>query len=70
MSLVLSPRWSVRFTDAEFYDCDISQTIILQAVIGDLYEEMLADTAFGSDLCGLTAGGVLIHDPVDGAKRA
>lgn len=68
VTLVLSPRWSVQFTDADFHLCDASQPIRLQVVVGDLNEPMLADTAFGLNLSGLATNGELVHDPVDGAE--
>ncbi|MFF0348978.1 ATP-dependent endonuclease [Micromonospora arida] len=69
IALVLSPRWTVQFTDADFHRCDVSQPIVLQLLIGDLDDTMLADSAFGLDLCGLAESGQLLHDPVDGAEE-
>ena len=68
IALVLTPRWGVQFTDADFYDGNLAEPITLQLVIGDLDEAMLADGVFGLDLCGLASDGELLHDPVDGAE--
>ena len=68
VALVLSPRWNVPFSDADFYGCDPSQPLVLQVVVGDLSDEMMRDDTFGLDLCGLTPDGELLDDPVDGAE--
>jgi putative ATP-dependent endonuclease of the OLD family len=60
---VLSPRWNMTFTDADFYQCDTSRPITLRVLIGDLSDEMIADTAFGMYLTGLTSTDQLEHDP-------
>ncbi|SDT80493.1 ATP-dependent nuclease [Actinoplanes derwentensis] len=68
IALVLTPRWGVQFTDADFHAGNLAEPIVLQLVVGDLDGTMLADSLFGLDLCGLTGDGQLVHDPVDGAE--
>jgi putative ATP-dependent endonuclease of the OLD family len=68
ISLVLSARWNVQFSDADFHNCQIEEPITLQVVLGDLPPRMLSDESFGYDLAGLMPSGELIHDPVEGSE--
>jgi hypothetical protein len=68
VGLVLSPRWNVQFSDADFYDCQIGEPIVLQAVIGDLPPRLLHDDTHGFELSGLLPSGELVHDPEDGTE--
>jgi putative ATP-dependent endonuclease of the OLD family len=68
VSLVLSPRWNVAFTDADFFSCLIDEPIELQVVIGDLPNYLLRDTTHGHDQSGLMPNGELVHDPIDDAE--
>jgi putative ATP-dependent endonuclease of OLD family len=68
VELVLGAHRNVTFTDADFFNCDLSQSIVIRVLVGDLDDAMLADNAFGLDLCGLTETGEVIHDPEDGAE--
>ena len=68
VSLVLSPRWNVSFTDADFYNCQVGEPIVLRAVIGDLPPWLLRDDAHGFELSGLRPDGELVHDPENGTE--
>jgi hypothetical protein len=68
IQLVLGSQRNATFSDVDFYDCDVSHKIVLQVLLGDLHEALLADNAFGLDLCGLTSDGQLVPDPHDGAE--
>ena len=68
IALVLSPRWNVQFTDADFHNCQVDKPIVLRVVIGDLPSRMLRDDAHGFELSGLLPDGGLTHDPQDGAE--
>jgi hypothetical protein len=68
IGLVLTPRWNVQFCDADFYDCQIGEPIVLQVVVGDLPPRMLSDDSYGYDLAGLTPEGELVHDPTEGCE--
>lgn len=68
VGLVLSPRWNVQFSDADFYDCQVDEPIVLQAVLGDLPPRLLRDDTHGFELSGLLPGGELVHDPEDGTE--
>src|SRR5260370_15395262 len=67
IGLVLSPKWNVQFTDADFHDCQLDKPIILRVVIGDLPPRILRDDAHGLELSGLLPSGELVHDPQDSA---
>jgi putative ATP-dependent endonuclease of the OLD family len=68
VGLVLSPRWNVPFNDADFYNCQIGEPILLRAVIGDLPPRLLRDDAHGFELSGLRPDGELVHDPENGTE--
>jgi putative ATP-dependent endonuclease of the OLD family len=68
ISLVLSPRWNVPFCDADFYNCQVGEPIILRAAIGDLSPRLLREDAYGLELCGLRPDGELVHDPENGTE--
>jgi hypothetical protein len=68
IGLVLSPRWNVPFTDADFYGGNIEDPIVLSVVIGDLPAKMCRDDAYGYELCGLKSNGELAEEPEDGCE--
>jgi putative ATP-dependent endonuclease of OLD family len=68
IGLVLSPRWNVQFTDADFHSCQFDKPVVLRVVISDLPLRMLRDDAHGLELSGLSPSGDLVHDPQDGAE--
>src|SRR5450755_1305126 len=68
VGLVLSPRWNVLFTDADFHNCNIEDPIVLRIVVGDLPPRMLRDDTHGYELSGLLPSGELVHDPEEGAE--
>jgi hypothetical protein len=67
IGLVLSPRWNVQLTDADFYNCNIGEPIRLQVVVGDLPNRLLREEAHGHQLSGIKDTGELVHDPEDGS---
>ncbi len=69
ISLVLSSRWNVQFTDADFYNCDIEKPIVLRIVVADLSQHLLRDDVLGMDLSGVSPSGELMHDPSEGADE-
>lgn len=68
IGLVLSPRWNLTFSDADFYDCKVDLPIILQAVVSDLPPHMLRDDTMGYDLSGLMPDGTLTNEPEEGSE--
>lgn len=70
IALVLTSRPNVTFSDADFYNCDVTQPIVLRVLIGDLTTALLdADAGFGMWLTGLTPSGELEHDPTPGSEE-
>ena len=68
IGLVLTPRWNVQFSDADFHSCQIEEPIVLQVVIGDLPTWMLSEDSYGYHLAGLMPTGELVHDPLEGSE--
>jgi hypothetical protein len=62
---VLSPRYNITFTDADFYGCDTSQPIVIEAVITELPDKLIEERAHGKNRSGINAAGELHHDPID-----
>lgn len=68
ISLALSPRWNVSFTDADFHSGNTDEPIVLQVVMGDLPPRLLRDDAQGYELCGRKPTGELTEEPEDGTE--
>jgi putative ATP-dependent endonuclease of OLD family len=68
IGLVLSARWNVQFTDADFYKCEIERPIVLTVIVGDLPPRMLREDSYGYELSGLKPDGELVHDPEEGSE--
>lgn len=47
IELVLSPRWNVVFSDSDFYNCDYSQEIVIEAIVSHVPEGLLSEDRFG-----------------------
>ncbi|MGO4859662.1 ATP-dependent nuclease [Arthrobacter sp. 2MCAF14] len=65
LGLVLSTRYNIAFTDADFYDCDPSRPIVIEAVMVDLPDELVNERSHGKNRSGVTAAGVVVNDPVE-----
>lgn len=65
LGLVLSSRYNVSFTDAEFYNCNPEQPIQITAVVTDLPDALVEERAHGKNRSGIRANGDLVNDPVD-----
>jgi putative ATP-dependent endonuclease of the OLD family len=63
VELVLSPRWNIRLTEADFHGCDLFQPIRIRATVGDLPPELLTQTKFGLDARGWSRSGELHDEP-------
>jgi hypothetical protein len=62
---VLSPRYNLVFTDADFYRCDTSEPIVLTAVVTDLPDNLIEERAHGKNRSGIRPDGSLEHDPLE-----
>ena len=69
MGLVLSRSYRPQFSDADFYNCDTSQSIVIEAVVTHLPDGLVEERAFGKERSGLLADGTLVHDPVTNADE-
>lgn len=58
----LTPRW-VQFTDVDFLSGDTTRVITIDATVGDLPTEALADNRFGLHLHGWSADGTINDEP-------
>jgi len=61
---VLGPRWSLAFTDADFFNSDTTRPIVIQATIGDLPKKILGDLRFETSFRGWSSNG-LKDEPVE-----
>jgi putative ATP-dependent endonuclease of the OLD family len=68
IGLVLSSRWNISFSDADFYGCNVDLPIVLQVVVGDLPPQMLRDDTLGYDLSGFRPDGTLLNEPDEGCE--
>ena len=65
------PRWNLSFDDADFHLCDPANTIVIEAVLGNLPDAFRDLERYGHWLCGWNAQ-TLAHtdDPGDGLEDA
>ena len=41
------PQWNPTFTDADFYQCKVEKSIVVEVVIGDLTPEFCSNQKYG-----------------------
>jgi putative ATP-dependent endonuclease of OLD family len=66
--LLLGDRWSVSFSDVDFYGVDPSEPIRIEAVLTDVPASLLKDNNFGFWQSGLAADGQVNQEPEDGLE--
>ncbi|AXE39137.1 ATP-dependent nuclease [Acidipropionibacterium virtanenii] len=66
--LLLGDRWSVSFSDVDFYHVDLSASIQIKAILTDVPTSLLKDNTFGFWQRGLDDGGGLRQEPEDGLE--
>lgn len=69
IGLVLSPNYSLQFTDADFFNFDTSMPLTIEAVITELPDSLVQESQLGKDRSGLQKDGTLVHDPLDGTEE-
>ncbi|MBY6414418.1 ATP-binding protein [Rhodococcus sp. BP-252] len=69
IGLVLSPSYSPQFTDADFFNLDLSKSIVIEAAVTDLPDTLVKESQLGKDRSGIMPDGTLVHDPVDEAEE-
>ncbi len=60
IDFVLGAKWSLTFTDADFYSADTSKNILIRATVGELPKNLKADLRFETSFRGWHEG--VIHD--------
>ncbi|SNR89627.1 hypothetical protein [Puniceibacterium sediminis] len=60
----LSSRW-LSFMEADFLDCDASNTMQIDVTIGELSTDLKSDDRFGLYVRGWTTGNELRDEPID-----
>ncbi|WP_286179424.1 ATP-dependent endonuclease [Arthrobacter sp. ISL-95] len=66
LGAVLSPTYTLRFTDADFFGGNTDEPILITAVITALPDSLIQENQFGKDQSGICPDGSLLHDPVAG----
>ena len=69
IGLVLSPNSNLQFTDADFFDFDLTKNIVIEAAVTDLPGNLIKESQLGKDRSGIMPDGTLVHDPVDEAEE-
>ena len=69
IGLVLSPNYSPQFTDADFFDLDLTKNIVIEATITNLPDNLVKESQLGKDRSGILSDGTLVHDPVEEAEE-
>ncbi|MFF2369101.1 ATP-dependent endonuclease [Agromyces sp. NPDC058110] len=64
---VLTSRYNVTFTDADFYGCDTTEPIVIEAVVVDLPTPLIEERSHGKNRSGIHDDGTLEHDPIEEA---
>ena len=65
IGLVLTPRYNVTFTDADFHRADTASPIVIEAVVADLPDALVDERAHGKNRSGIRPDNTLTHDPID-----
>jgi hypothetical protein len=65
IGLVLTPRYNVTFTDADFHNADTTRPIVIEAVVVDLPDALIDERSHGKNRSGIRADNTLEHDPLD-----
>lgn len=64
---VLSPQFNLAFADSDFWQCDTSSAVRIEAVIVDLPDGLVQEHTQGRNRSGVRPDGTLEHDPLDDA---
>ncbi|MEY9777200.1 ATP-dependent endonuclease [Arthrobacter sp. MW3 TE3886] len=66
LGAVLSPTYTLRFTDADFFSGNTDLPIVITAAVADLPDFLVQENQFGKEQSGIHADGRLEHDPIPG----
>ena len=64
ISAVLSPYWNYSFSDTDFYNCDVSTPIIIEASLIDVPKELLTEDKYGLHY-SLLKGSEIVNNVAD-----
>lgn len=70
ISVLLAGRWNLQFGDADFYNGDPTNEILIEATLCDLPQAVFDHTVFGERLRGVDTGGEVVDDPIEGSEPA
>ena len=59
------PQWNLTFSDSDFYQCKVENSISIEVTIGDLIEEFCSLNKYGNHLRGWDAAGMKLTDEPD-----
>ena len=66
IELALLPKWSIPFTDSDFYQANTDTEIVIEATVGELITELITQNRYGMYLRGYSVDEQVIHDdPAD-----
>jgi len=69
LGLVLSRSYAPQFTDADFFDCDTSRYIDIQATVAELPNELIRLDRFGRLISGINDEGDVVPDLMEGYEE-
>ncbi|MDO8487564.1 MAG: AAA family ATPase [Candidatus Curtissbacteria bacterium] len=70
ISMALTPHFSVNLTDADFFNCDVSQGIQIDVVLSNIPDELLSFDNLGGMICGVKDNGEVVPDPIQNTEKA
>lgn len=65
ISAVLSPSWNLTFYDTDFFNCDITNPIEIEASLYDLPSSLIQESKFGLYIRGLDKSTGIINDQIE-----
>lgn len=68
--LLMADRWTYPFSDTDFWNQDCSDAIMIRALLTEVPQRLLRDSALGLWLSGIDAAGEPQQDPQDGFEAA
>ena len=67
---VLSPSWNLTFYDTDFFNCNVNNSIEIEASLYDLPKTLLQENKFGLHIQGLNKITNTIHDEIEDTHEA
>ena len=64
ISYVLSPHWNLSVLDTDFYDCNVDESIEIEASVYDLPTSLIREDKYGLYIRGLDPDDYSIHDEI------